>query len=96
MIEVSVAYAAVSRQVEIPLKVAGHCSVALAIKRSGVLAEFPEIPWPEVQVGIFGVVVTLDTVVKAGDRIEIYRPLQLDPKKARQLRARKTKRLKSV
>ncbi len=39
------------------------------------------------RVGIFGKPKPLDTVLKAGDRIEIYDPLLLDPKEARRLRA---------
>ncbi len=39
------------------------------------------------RVGLFGKQKPLDTVLKAGDRIEIYDPLLLDPKEARRLRA---------
>ena len=38
-------------------------------------------------VGLFGKQKPLNTVLKAGDRIEIYDPLLLDPKEARRLRA---------
>jgi putative ubiquitin-RnfH superfamily antitoxin RatB of RatAB toxin-antitoxin module len=41
------------------------------------------------QVGIFGRRVTLDARVADGDRVEIYRPLKLDPKEARRNRARR-------
>jgi putative ubiquitin-RnfH superfamily antitoxin RatB of RatAB toxin-antitoxin module len=41
------------------------------------------------QVGIFGKRVTLDTRVAHGDRVEIYRPLAIDPKEARRRRARR-------
>jgi len=41
------------------------------------------------QVGIFGRRVTLETRLKDGDRVELYRPLQLDPKEARRRRARR-------
>lgn len=40
-------------------------------------------------VGIWGHVCSLDSVVHAGDRVEVYRPLQIDPKDARRLRAAK-------
>jgi len=40
-------------------------------------------------VGIFGKRVTMDTRLADGDRIEIYRPLKLDPKEARRRRARR-------
>ncbi len=39
------------------------------------------------RVGLFGKQKPLDTLLKAGDRIEIYDPLLLDPKEARRLRA---------
>lgn len=42
-----------------------------------------------VEVGIFGKRVTMDTRLADGDRVEIYRPLRLDPKEARRRRARR-------
>jgi len=39
------------------------------------------------RIGIFGKQKLPDTVLKAGDRIEIYDPLLLDPKEARRSRA---------
>jgi hypothetical protein len=39
--------------------------------------------------GIFGKRAALDQPLKPGDRVEIYRPLAMDPKEARRLRARK-------
>jgi putative ubiquitin-RnfH superfamily antitoxin RatB of RatAB toxin-antitoxin module len=41
------------------------------------------------QVGIFGKRVTMDARLADGDRVEIYRPLKLDPKEARRRRARR-------
>ena len=41
----------------------------------------------EKSVGIFGQRVTLETRVADGDRVEVYRPLRLDPKEARRRRA---------
>lgn len=40
-------------------------------------------------IGIWGKSVATDTPVQDGDRIEIYRPLQFDPKDARRLRYEK-------
>ena len=42
--------------------------------------------------GIFGKRVTLDTLLSDGDRVEIYRPLAVDPKEARRRRALKAKK----
>lgn len=39
--------------------------------------------------GIFGKRATMDTRLADGDRVEIYRPLALDPKEARRRRARR-------
>ena len=41
------------------------------------------------QCGIWGRVQTLDHVLREGDRVELYRPLQVDPKEARRLRYKK-------
>jgi putative ubiquitin-RnfH superfamily antitoxin RatB of RatAB toxin-antitoxin module len=40
-------------------------------------------------VGIWGKVCTRDTIAKEGDRIEVYRPLETDPKEARRARAKR-------
>jgi uncharacterized protein len=39
------------------------------------------------RVGIFGKLVELSQALRDGDRIELYRPLQIDPKDARRKRA---------
>lgn len=87
MISVTIAYATPEKQVEIPLQVEPSCTVALAIKRSGILQQFKQIPYPDIQVGIFSRRVSLDASISDGDRIEIYRPLILTPMQARRKRA---------
>jgi putative ubiquitin-RnfH superfamily antitoxin RatB of RatAB toxin-antitoxin module len=54
-----------------------------AIERSGILLEFPQIDLQVNRVGVFGELRELDDHVDDGDRIEIYRPLRVDPKEAR-------------
>lgn len=84
MIKVTVAYAASSsQQVEIPVEVENNCTLILAIKKSEILNLFKEIGFPPAHVGIFGKETPLDYSLKDGDRIEIYRPLKIDPKQAR-------------
>ena len=51
-----------------------------ALRAAGVQAD---------AVGIFGKRVRPDTPLTDGDRVEIYRPLALDPKERRRRRARK-------
>lgn len=91
MINIRVAYAKPNEQVEWPLQVEENCTVALAIKRSGILERFSEIPFPYIQVGIYGKKIALDCGLCDGDRIEIYRPLLIDPKRARLQRVNKFK-----
>lgn len=55
--------------------------------RSGLLEAMPELRLQALEVGIFHRRCALDTPVRDGNRVEIYRPLQIDPKEARRLRA---------
>lgn len=89
MIAIEVVYALPDRQRLIALSVEEGCTVLAAAQRSGIAGEFPEIDWQQVRLGIFGRVVERpeQQCVRAGDRIEIYRPLLIDPKAARRARA---------
>lgn len=71
------------------LEVADDCTIAQAISQSGILQRYPMLETEEFKVGIFSKIVELDHILKAGDRIEIYRDLVIDPKEARRLRAKK-------
>ena len=62
-------------------------TIAQAIEASGVLSTHPEIDLSQLRLGIFGKLKAADTEVREGDRIEIYRPLQADPKDTRRRRA---------
>lgn len=90
MISITVAYATPEKQVQIALDVDESCTVELAIKRSKIIEQFPEIKLAGIAVGIFSQRVKLDSNLQAGDRIEIYRPLTIDPKDARRRNALKT------
>lgn len=78
--KVGIAYALVKRQVWLTIEVSEGASVQDAIDRSGVLTQFPEIDLAQQKVGIFGKIVSLETKLEEGDRVEIYRPLIADPK----------------
>lgn len=66
-----------------------------AIHASGILQQHAEIDLTVMRVGVYGKLRKLDDLVKAGDRIEIYRPLRADPKNSRRLRAKKQRLLES-
>ena len=87
LLRIEVAYAMPERQVLIALEVEEGTTALQAIERSGIIREFPQAD-PAHGVGVFGKQVAPDTVLRDGDRVEIYRPLIADPKEARRTRAR--------
>ena len=89
LLPVLVCYARPQHDFLRPMQVAPGTTIGEAIEASGVLAAFPEINLVTQPVGIFAKKKTLDTVLRAHDRIEIYRPLIADPKDSRRKRAAK-------
>lgn len=77
--QISVAYALPEKQIWLELSVPDNATVLEAIKESKILLQFPEVNLEEQKVGIFGKFCKLDTKLKEGDRIEIYRPITADP-----------------
>ena len=72
---------------ETSLRVAVGATVMDAIRGSGVLQRFPTIDISTTTFGVWGRVATLATTLRQGDRVELYRPLSIDPKEARRKRA---------
>ncbi|HQS02106.1 MAG TPA: RnfH family protein [Halothiobacillus sp.] len=90
LMRVEVAYALPDQQVILPVLVAIDATADMAIKASGVLEQFADIDLTRQKIGIFSRLVPLTQPLQPRDRIEIYRPLQADPKTARRARALKT------
>lgn len=93
MINVEVAYALPDVQKIIPLKVEEGCTAYEAVIRSRIVDIFPEIDPESAPMGIFAKAIRdpKTEVLKEGQRVEIYRPLVIDPKQARANRAAKLK-----
>lgn len=89
LIGVEVAYALPDEQVLLKVSVRSGASIRDAIDASGILQRFLEIDLAHDAVGVFGKIAKLDDRLNAGDRVEIYRPLTMDPKEARRKRAKK-------
>ena len=89
MIHVEVAYATNEEQFVLPVELSVGATVAEAIQASGLLAKVSDIEPGSARVGIFSRPASLDTVLQDGDRVEIYRPLLIDPKEARRQRAKR-------
>ncbi|MCX8086615.1 MAG: RnfH family protein [Rhodocyclaceae bacterium] len=77
--QVGVAYAEPGGQIWLNIEVPEGTTVQEAIERSGLLRQFPHIDLSTQKVGIFGRLVKLDTPLRAGDRVEIYRAIICDP-----------------
>ena len=88
-LKVEVVYALPQRQVLLTVEVEPGTTVHDAIHQSGIAVRFPNLDVDMSALGVFGKRVKPDTLVKDGDRIEIYRPLIADPKALRRARARK-------
>jgi len=59
-----------------------------AVRASGLCESHPGLDAVRIRLGIFGVEVRQDALLADGDRVEIYRPLAVDPKEARRTKAR--------
>ncbi|MGP8305444.1 RnfH family protein [Vibrio sp. YIC-376] len=77
--KVSVVYALPDEQVWLSVDVDHTATVLSAIQVSNILNMFPSIDLDKQKVGIFSKVAKLDSELKEGDRVEIYRPLIWQP-----------------
>jgi len=90
-IKVEVAFAAPDEQKIIELDVLIGTTIYDAVVQSGIIKIFPQIDMENDKFGIFGKAVKKpkEHELREGDRVEIYRPLIIDPKQARLNRAAK-------
>jgi uncharacterized protein len=90
-VSISVVYAQPDRQHVVKLSVPPGTTVAQAVERSTLLEQFSELRTAPPNYAIYGRVVALTQVVADRDRIEILRPLLIDPKEHRRQIAAKNK-----
>jgi putative ubiquitin-RnfH superfamily antitoxin RatB of RatAB toxin-antitoxin module len=86
-VNVTVVYAAADASHVLQVELESGATVEQAINASGLLSLVPELHRGRVDVGIWNRAAGLESVVREGDRIEVYRPLTVDPKEARRVRA---------
>lgn len=89
---VTVACARPGAQHVLAIELASGATVRDAIVASGLLALEPRLDLAALSVGVWNRSVGLDAPLADGDRVEVYRPLTLDPKEARRLRAEARRR----
>ena len=88
-LRVSVAYSPRAGEVDlVELSLASGATVFDALRASGLLERHPAIQLSDQKVGVWGKLAAIDSPLRDGDRVELYRPLQVDPKEARRLRYR--------
>ncbi|MDH3451518.1 MAG: RnfH family protein [Gammaproteobacteria bacterium] len=79
LLDVEVVYARRESQTVLAVRVPPGTTALTAVRRSGMLQHHPELAADTLELGVFGNAVALDYAVQQGDRVEIYRPLQVDP-----------------
>lgn len=94
-IEIVVVYALPHDQIVRQLHVPAGTTARQAVELSGIGGMFPEIDLSQSKLGIFGKLVKPETILRDRDRVEIYRPLSVDPKDARRKRAEEAKTMRN-
>jgi hypothetical protein len=82
-LRIEVVFALRDRQELVTLRLPNGATVADAIERSSIQSAFPEWNLSECAVGVWGLPAERGRRLKQGDRVEIYRPLTMDPRDAR-------------
>lgn len=82
-IRIEVVAATPERQELVDISVAAGATAGDAIDQSGVADLFPKIDFANCEVAVWGRVADRATVLKPGDRVEILRTLEKDPREAR-------------
>jgi uncharacterized protein len=77
--QIGVTYSEPGQQIWLNIEVPEGSTAREAIERSGILKQFPHIDLDAQKVGIFGRLIKPDAALRAGDRVEIYRPIIVDP-----------------
>ncbi|PRY07751.1 RnfH family protein [Paraburkholderia sp. BL25I1N1] len=95
-LSIEVCYASPSEQALIAVELPAGATLQQALEASGILRRFPQIDLGAQKVGVFGKLKPLDAVLADHDRVEIYRPLLVDPKVSRQRRVEKTRKAGSI
>ena len=81
----------------VELELPAGATLLEALQRSGLLERHAGVDLAQQRVGVWGRARRLDEVLHDGDRVELYRALQVDPKQARRLRsAREDRRAASA
>jgi putative ubiquitin-RnfH superfamily antitoxin RatB of RatAB toxin-antitoxin module len=88
-LRVTVVYSPAPREVhEWPVAAEEGATVLDALRASGLATAFPSFDVDSAHLGVWGRPAAVAQRLRDGDRVEVYRPLQVDPKLARRERFR--------
>jgi putative ubiquitin-RnfH superfamily antitoxin RatB of RatAB toxin-antitoxin module len=90
-LSVEVVYARPERQSVVRVPLADGMTALDAVRASGLLEANPGLGEGGLEIGIYGRVVGHGQALRAGDRVEIYRQLKVDPREARRRRVAATR-----
>lgn len=93
-IEVEVAYALPERQKVVRIRVPAGTTAREAVLNTDLDQSFPDLDLSAIPIGIYGERVFDEYILQAGDRVELYRPLPVDPREARRARVEAERRRK--
>ena len=88
--DIEVCFGDVDSQVVLVFQVPAGTTVRNAVLESKLPVLFPSYDFSVLECGVYGQGVPDHHLIHAGDRVEVYRPLVLDPKARRRLKAMKT------
>ncbi len=87
-VTVEVCFAQPAEVFLVTLSLPAPATLAQAVASSGVQQRYPTLDLTAAKMGVWGKLRSADALLRDGDRVEIYRPLQADPKESRRRRAR--------
>jgi hypothetical protein len=91
-LDIEVVYAGKERSVARSYRLEEGACLADALRLAAADAAFAGVDVLQAPSGVFGRLLPGSTLLEDGDRVEIYRPLEADPKIARRLRAAESRR----
>ncbi len=80
LLPISVTYADPDNPLWLKVQVKKGSTVEDAIRTTDLLTRYPDLDLTSMKVGIFGKTTQLDQELNKGDRVELYRPITVDPK----------------
>lgn len=96
LVRASVVYLGPQHRIVLPVEVPAGTTLHAAVVASGLVAQVPELAGQALDLGVFNRARGGSEPVREADRIEVYRPLAIDPKEARRVRAEVRRRRKAA